>query len=148
MIANEREYRITKAAAKKFEAALKNFDERPTADRSAHPRLMQAEKEGMAGQLATLRRELREYERLRSGRVRISLREVEQLPKKLVRARIAAGLTQEALAKKLGIKRQQIQRYEGSEYASASLATIRQVAQAIESAATPPRPTGRQRQAA
>jgi len=133
MIANEREYRITKAAAKKFELALKNFDERPAAQRKAHPRLVQAEKEGIASQLATLRRELREYERLRSGSVRISLREVEQLPRKLVRARIAAGLTQEALAEKLGLKRQQIQRYEASEYASASLTTIRQIAQAIES---------------
>jgi len=133
MIANEREYRITKAAAKKFEQALKNFDERPAAHRGAHPRLVKAEKEGIASQLATLRRELREYERLRAGRVRISLREVEQLPKKLVRARIASGLTQEALAQKLGLKRQQIQRYEATEYASASLATIRQIAQAIES---------------
>ncbi|MGH9836854.1 MAG: helix-turn-helix transcriptional regulator, partial [Blastocatellia bacterium] len=101
--------------------------------RGAHPRLIKAEKEGIASQLATLRRELREYERLRAGRVRVSLREVEQLPKKLVRARIASGLTQEALAQKLGLKRQQIQRYEATEYASASLATIRQIAQAIES---------------
>jgi hypothetical protein len=77
MIANEREYRITKAAAKKFEAALKNFDERSKAHRGAHPRLIQAEKEGIASQLATLRRELREYERRRAGRVRISLREDE-----------------------------------------------------------------------
>lgn len=134
MIANEREYRITKAAAKKFEEALKNFDERPQAHHGSHPRLIQAEKEGIASQLATLRRELREYERLRSGRVRISLNELERLPQKLVRARIAAGLTQEALAQKLGLKRQQIQRYEATEYASASLATIRQIAQAIESA--------------
>ena len=133
MIANEREYRITKAAAKKFEVALKNFDESPATHQKAHPRLIRAEKEGIASQLATLRRELREYERLHSGRVRISLREVEQLPRKLVRARIAAGLTQEALAEKLGLKRQQIQRYEASEYASASLTTIRQIAQAIES---------------
>jgi transcriptional regulator with XRE-family HTH domain len=50
-----------------------------------------------------------------------------------VRARIAAGLTQEGLAEKLGLKRQQIQRYEASEYATASLATVRQIAQVIES---------------
>lgn len=48
MTANEREYRITKAAAKKFEEALKNFDERPAAHRGAHPRLIRAEKEGIA----------------------------------------------------------------------------------------------------
>jgi len=49
-------------------------------------------------------------------------------------ARIAAGLTQGALAEQLGLKRQQVQRYEASEYATASLATIRQIAQTIESA--------------
>ena len=137
MIANEREYRITNAAAKKFAEALKNFDEKSApqpGQPGTHPRLLQAEKEGIASQLATLRRELREYDRLRSGRVRISLREIERLPQKLVRARIAAGLTQEALAEKLGLKRQQVQRYEASEYASASLATIRQIAQTIEAA--------------
>jgi DNA-binding XRE family transcriptional regulator len=134
MIANEREYRITNAAAKKFAEALKNFDAKSAKEPGAHPRLIQAEKEGIASQLATLRRELREYERLSSGRVRVSLREIERLPQKLVRARIAAGLTQEALAEKLGLKRQQVQRYEASEYASASLATIRQIAQTIEAA--------------
>ncbi|MGH9425033.1 MAG: helix-turn-helix domain-containing protein, partial [Terriglobia bacterium] len=45
----------------------------------------------------------------------------------------AAALTQESLAQKLGLKRQQIQCYEATEYASASLATICQIAQAIES---------------
>lgn len=134
MIANEREYRITNAAAKKFAEALKNFDTKSGKESGAHPRLIQAEKGGIASQLATLRRELREYERLSSGRVRVSLREIERLPQKLVRARIAAGLTQEALAEKLGLKRQQVQRYEASEYASASLATIRQIAQTIEAA--------------
>ena len=132
MIANEREYRVTNAAAKKFAEALKSFDENSSKQEGVHPRLIQAEKEGIASQLTTLKKELREYQRLRSGRVKISLREIEGLPEKLVRARIAAGLTQEALAEKLGLKRQQVQRYEASDYASASLATIRQIAQTIE----------------
>jgi len=67
------------------------------------------------------------------GRVQIGLRKVEQLPPKLC-AGIAAGLTHEALAEKLGLKRQQIQRYEATEYATASLGAIRQIAQAIMSA--------------
>ncbi len=111
---------------------MKSFDENSSKQEGVHPRLIQAEKEGIASQLTTLKKELREYQRLRSGRVKISLREIEGLPEKLVRARIAAGLTQEALAEKLGLKRQQVQRYEASDYASASLATIRQIAQTIE----------------
>jgi DNA-binding XRE family transcriptional regulator len=132
MIANEREYRVTNAAAKKFAEALKNFDEHSAKQAGIHPRLIQAEKESIASQLATLKKEIREYERLRSGRVKVSLSEIEGLSEKLVRARIAAGLTQEALAEKLGLKRQQVQRYEASDYASASLATIRQIAQTIK----------------
>lgn len=138
MIQNERQYRITKAAAKKFAAALKNFDERPEAHPGIHPRLIRAMKEGIASQLETLRQELKEYERLRSGRVKVSLREVHRLPQQLLRARIAAGLTQEALAQKLGLKKQQIQRYEATDYDAVSLARIREIAQAIESAAKPP----------
>ena len=47
----------------------------------------------------------------------------------LIRARIAQGLSQKSLAGRLGLKEQQIQRYEASEYASASLARIRSVAE-------------------
>ena len=46
----------------------------------------------------------------------------------LIRAGIARGLSQKSLASRLGLKEQQIQRYEASEYASASLARIRSVA--------------------
>jgi len=48
MIANEREYRITKASVKKFERALKSFDEGPAERPVPHPRLIKAEKEGIA----------------------------------------------------------------------------------------------------
>jgi len=57
--------------------------------------------------------------------------EVEDLPKALIRARIAAGMTQEGLARRLGVKTQQIQRYEATEYESASFARIRTVVQAL-----------------
>lgn len=68
MIANEREYRITNAAAKKFVEALKNFDNKSATQSGAHLRLIKAEKEGIASQLATLRKEMHEYERLLAER--------------------------------------------------------------------------------
>ena len=46
-------------------------------------------------------------------------------------ARVARGLNQKTLAGRLGLKEQQIQRYEASEYASASLARIRSVAEVL-----------------
>lgn len=82
--------------------------------------------------METLQRELAEYEALRSGRRRgFSLDSFDALPRTLIQARIAAGLSQKELAARLGLKEQQIQRYEASEYASASMARVGAVIQAL-----------------
>lgn len=44
---------------------------------------------------------------------------------------IAAGLSQRELAERLGLKEQQVQKYEATEYTSASLARIRAVIHAL-----------------
>jgi transcriptional regulator with XRE-family HTH domain len=49
----------------------------------------------------------------------------------LIQARIAAGLTQE-LAQKLGLKKQQVQRYEATKYATANLERLQAVTMALE----------------
>jgi ribosome-binding protein aMBF1 (putative translation factor) len=55
--------------------------------------------------LEDLQRELKEYETLRSGKRKVvTLGSLEELPKTLIQARIAAGLSQEDLAAKLGLK--------------------------------------------
>lgn len=59
------------------------------------------------------------------------LEAVEDLPKALIRARIAAGMTQEGLARRLGLKPQQVQRYEATDYESATFARILKVVQAL-----------------
>jgi len=51
--------------------------------------------------------------------------------KALIRARIAAGMTQEGLARRLGVKPQQVQRYEATDYESASFARILKVVEAL-----------------
>ena len=129
MITNERQYRITKAEAERFKQALSQSDAQ-TAD--LHPLLREARREGLESQLQELRDQLTEYETLRSGQVEIlEFDSLEQLPAALIRARIASGLTQKGLAKRLGIKEQQIQRYEATHYAGASLRRIQEVADAL-----------------
>jgi HTH-type transcriptional regulator / antitoxin HigA len=49
----------------------------------------------------------------------------------LIKARIARGWTQQRLADQLGVAEQQIQRYEATEYRTASLARICDVAAAL-----------------
>ena len=129
MIANEREYRITRAAARRFEQALAHVDDRST---ERHPLLQKAMRESIESELDILRRQLAEYDALRSGKIAVlELESLRELPEALIRARVAAGLTQKAVAERLGLKEQQIQRYESTRYAGVSLERIQAVADAI-----------------
>jgi transcriptional regulator with XRE-family HTH domain len=49
----------------------------------------------------------------------------------LIRARISAGLSQRELAARLGLKEQQIQRYEATNYETASLRRVLEIAAAL-----------------
>ena len=129
MITNERQYRITKTEAKKFADAVAHVDER-----CAHldPILQRAMRESLESELEILREQLAEYEALRSGRIAVlELDSLTALPDALIRARIAGGLTQKELATRLGLKEQQIQRYEATRYAGASLERVQAVAEAL-----------------
>ena len=129
MITNEREYRITRAEAEKFERALRLPQEQGA---DVHPRIHQAIREGAESLLCDLREQLSAYEALRGGRIRVlELDSLREIPDALIRARIAAGLTQRALAERLRLKEQQIQRYEATRYAGVSLERIQSVADAL-----------------
>ena len=130
MIKNERQYRITKAQAEKFERTITDVTANP--NRSRHQALRKAELDGLKSQFQDLRNELHEYEALRSGKRRvIALDSIEDLPKTLIQARIAAGLSQDDLAAKLGLKPQQVQRYEATNYQSANLERINEIVRVL-----------------
>jgi ribosome-binding protein aMBF1 (putative translation factor) len=130
MIKNERQYRITKAQAERFERTISDVTSNPNP--SLHPVLRKAELAGLKSQVEDLRSEIQEYEALRSGKRRmIALDSIEELPKTLIQARIAAGLSQEELAAKLGLKPQQIQRYEATNYQSASLERVNEIVRVL-----------------
>jgi len=131
MIKNERQYRVTKAQIGRFQTALKALGSSP--GKNVHPLLVRAQREALAAQLQDLRAEAGEYESLQTGKKRVlKLDSFDALPRALVQARIARGLTQKALARKLGVKEQQIQRYEASDYATASFERLKQVVRALE----------------
>jgi DNA-binding XRE family transcriptional regulator len=128
MISNERQYRVTKAQAEKFSRALQEAIERSGVD----PLLQKLENDALQSQLHDLEQELREYERLRSAEESVlTLDSFAELPRALVKARVASGLTQKDLADRLGLKEQQIQRYEATEYTAASVRRLRQVIEAL-----------------
>ena len=132
MIKNERQYRLTKAQADRFSQTLESLRQRSGKTEGVHPLIVKAQENALASQIADLRSELREYESLKAGGFQLNeLRVVADLPAILIKARIAQGLSQKDLAKRLGLKEQQIQRYEATDYASASLTRIRRVVSAL-----------------
>lgn len=55
----------------------------------------------------------------------------DELPQALIKARIALRLSQKDPADRLGIKEQQIQRYESTDYQSASMSRLHDIVQAL-----------------
>ena len=128
MIKNERQYRLTKAQAKRFSQTLQGIGKGD----EVHLLIVKAQREALSSQIADLEEELREYESLKAGLFQLDqLKAVAELPTLLIKARIAQGLSQKELAERLGLKEQQIQRYEATDYASARLARIKEVVGAL-----------------
>ncbi len=132
MIKNERQYAVTRAQAAKFVRALEQLRRCAPKRRALGPLLLKAEEDALRSQLADLRAEIKEYEYLRSGkRAVLKISSLDELPRVLIQARIASGLSQKEFAKRLGLKEQQIQRYEATDYASASLARLIKISRAL-----------------
>lgn len=128
MIKNERQYRITKAQAEKFATAVSAAKARE----DIQPALRDLEIRALQSQIEIFESELSEYDQLKSGEQSVLVVErFDELPRALIKARIAAHMTQKDLAERLGLKPQQIQQYEATEYASASMTRIQEVIAAL-----------------
>lgn len=130
MIKNSRQYRITRTQVERFEESLRAL-EATLDDRSDELAKLQAS--AIRGQVEDLRAQLLEYdwlERERPTQLRFdSLSDVARL---LIKARLARGMSQRELAELLGMKEQQIQRYEATDFESASFARILEIADALD----------------
>lgn len=132
MIKNERQYKITKAQIQRFEQALRDFAKEQLTLKGVDPIFKSAHREALQSQLESLQTEVAEYEALQTGNQKVfEVDSLDILPAALIKARIAAGLTQKMLADRLGLKEQQIQRYEASEYSAASLSRLGAVIKAL-----------------
>jgi ribosome-binding protein aMBF1 (putative translation factor) len=131
MITNERQYRITKSRLKRFEDDLAvQAGER--SDDTLDPRLRAAMREALASEANALRAQLGRYEQLRDGQITgRELDSLRDLPTALIEARIVAKLTQRALADRLSVAEQQVQRWEATNYAGISLDRLQDIADAL-----------------
>jgi transcriptional regulator with XRE-family HTH domain len=132
MIKNERQYRITRAQLERFRAEIERMARGTSAPPGTHPELVKAQLDAMRSQGDDLQREIDEYEALQAGTEKVlTVTSFAELPDALVKARIAGGLSQKQLADRIGVKEQQVQRYEATGYAGASLTRIQEVIAAL-----------------
>jgi DNA-binding XRE family transcriptional regulator len=97
--------------------------------------LFEAQVSALQSQLDDLQEELTEYEALTNYEndqlLVFELNSLDALPMALIKARVAAKLSLKDLAERLGLKEQQIQRYEATKYASANLERAIEVSQVL-----------------
>ena len=130
MITNEKQYRSTRLQVDKFRRALAGLG--TNADPTLPAALLKAQRDALESQIAELVSEAALYDRLRSGQItRFEADGLGELPDILIQARIARGMSQKDLAAFLGVKEQQIQRYEAERYRSASLDRLMEISDAL-----------------
>lgn len=115
MIKNDKQNVITKKKLEEFNKSLeklKMFDDKDLMNKIRI--------ESIKSQMETFKREIDEYEMLKNKKPNILSSTIENLPETLIKARIIKGISQKELAEKVGLKEQQIQRYEANNYSSAN----------------------------
>lgn len=132
MITNDKQYKTTKLQIDNFKSSLEAVSLATLDNGNTHPKIMGAHKVAIESQLNELLAEIKEYEDLKAGRIVVTeINDLSELPLALIKSRIANGLTQADFAEKLGMKMQQVQRYESEKYATISLKSLIRVAESL-----------------
>jgi HTH-type transcriptional regulator / antitoxin HipB len=129
MIQNEHQYKISQGKIRDIQQSL---DQLYKENKSLHPRQFKMRENGLQGILSKIQEEIEEYDVLKEKPRVIEIDSFAEIPVALIKARIALGMTQKDLAEKLGMKEQQIQRYEANQYSSAGFHKLTKVAEALE----------------
>ena len=129
MILNERQYRLTQARVADADQALERAREEAA---SLPADLAAIHLAALEGNLDQMRADLAAYEAIRDGREPIEAEGLAQLPLTLIRGRIRKHLSQRELAQRLGVKEQQIQRWEANLYHGVAIDRLDEIARAVE----------------
>lgn len=130
MIKNNKQLALTRKRIEEFSDAICKLQ---TEEPKFSPLLAKAQIDALLCQRDDLVKQAEEYELLLGGDLAIfDVNSISDLPKALIMSRISMGLTQKDLADRLGMKEQQIQRYENTEYSSASFNTLVSIVEALD----------------
>ena len=126
MIKSDAQRERTEAQIKGFQQALAKAErelpgKRATAVRGSY--------EGMIRQLED---ELREYDQLKSGELTLpNVERLDQIAPFVAKMRIAKGVSQTELARRLGVSKQVVSRYEETEYQTVAVSRLQEILDAI-----------------
>jgi transcriptional regulator with XRE-family HTH domain len=127
MISTDHQLSVAKDRLSKFRHNVEVLRARSEIDQLAGLQLKAA-----FASVEDLEEEIREYAALSSGSIRdFAVETVDDLPAVLIKARIARKLSQSDLAELLGVKPQQVQRWESQSYENAAFTRLAQIAKIL-----------------
>ena len=126
MIKSDAQRDRTLAQIEGFRRALAKADEEKPGKRSA------AIRGSYKSMIRQLEDELREYDELKSGVLNLpQVERLGQIAPFIARIRIAKGVSQAELARRLGVSKQVVSRYEESDYQTVAIARLEEILDAI-----------------
>jgi HTH-type transcriptional regulator/antitoxin HigA len=126
MIKSDAQRERTVAQIAGFRQALANVEREAPGKRAA------AVRGSYEGVIRQLEDELLEYEQLKSGELVLPhVERLDQIAPFIAKIRIAKGVSQTELARRLGVSKQVISRYEESEYQTVAIARLQEILDAI-----------------
>ena len=128
MIKNENQYNVTKTRLEEFERALNSLKKANEEDEL----LTKIMADSLKSQIETFNKELKEYEFLIEKKPSIIISSINHLPEALIKVRLIKGISHSSLARMTGLKKQQIQRYESTNYEGANFGRLMHIANAME----------------
>jgi len=126
MIKSDAQRERTVTQIEGFRRALANVAQQKPGKRSA---AIRGSYESIIRQLEN---ELHEYDRLKAGELALPLVErLDQIAPFVAKIRIAKGVSQTELARRLGVSKQVISRYEESDYQTVAIVRLQEILDAI-----------------
>jgi DNA-binding Xre family transcriptional regulator len=126
MIKSDAQRDRTLAQIEGFKRALANAELEKPGKRSA------AIRGSYNSMIRQLEEELREYAELKGGELVLPhIKRLDDIAPFIVKIRIAKGVSQTELARRLGVSKQVISRYEESEYQTVAIARLQEILDAI-----------------
>ena len=126
MIKSDAQRDRTIAQIEGFRHALAKVEKEKPGKRSA---TIRGSYEGMIRQLES---EVREYDELRCGELVLpQIERLDQIAPFVAKIRIAKGVSQTDLARRLGVSKQVISRYEESDYQTVAISRLQEILDAI-----------------